>query len=96
GHILFDHNYMTSTHMTDITIGYTVFCNFCIRKYGSVGTTQVKPECYTSNRARLCHNYLIKCDNFHEYNTSEEVQTILKLPILEDKKKCKELNKNDN
>jgi hypothetical protein len=71
-------------------------CNFCIRKHGSLGVTQVKPECYTTNRARLCRNHLLKCSNFQEYNTLEEVQRILALPTSEDKKKDKELNKNNN
>jgi hypothetical protein len=70
-------------------------CNFCIRKYDSLGATQIKPKYYTSNHARLCHNHLTKCSNFHEYNTLEEVQKILKLPIPEDKKKHK-LNKNND
>ena len=71
-------------------------CNFCIRKYGGLGATQVKPDCYTSNRARLCRNHLAKCSNFHEYNTPEEVQKILNLSVPEDKKKRKDLNENND
>lgn len=68
-------------------------CNWCITKHGSLGAAQIKPECYTTNRARLCRSHLAKCPNFRNYNNDEEVQRILALSIPEDnKKKRKELN----
>lgn len=70
-------------------------CNYCIIKHGGIGTAQIKPECYTVNRARLCRAHLAKCPNFHEYMNDEEVQNILNLSVPEDKKKRKELSKDD-
>ncbi|PKK57875.1 hypothetical protein RhiirC2_797250 [Rhizophagus irregularis] len=66
-------------------------CNWCVTKHGGLSAAQVKPECCTSNRARLCRSHLAKCPNFHKYNTEEEIQRILALSVPEDnKKKCKE------
>src|SRR3954469_20226570 len=71
-------------------------CNWCITKHGGLGAAQIKPECYTANRAHLCRSHLKKCLNFHEYNTSEEVQRILALLVPEDnKKKRKNQNSED-
>ena len=67
-------------------------CNWCIAKHGSLGAAQLKSECCTANRARLCRGHLVKCQNFREYNTDEEVQRILALPIPEDTKKRKRIN----
>jgi len=64
-------------------------CNWCITKHGSLAVAQLKPECFTTNRARLCRGHLLKCQNFREYNTEEEVQRILALQIPEDIKKRK-------
>ena|SRR5581483_2719119 len=71
-------------------------CNWCITKHGGLGATQVRPECYTANRARLCRNHLAKCPNFHQDNTPEEVQRILALSVPEDKKKRKIQNEEDD
>ncbi|CAG8753377.1 6951_t:CDS:2, partial [Funneliformis caledonium] len=73
-------------------------CNWCITKHGGLGAAQAKSECYTANRARLYRSHLAKCLNFREYNTNEEVQRILSLPVPEDKKKRKFLSAkfNDN
>ncbi|CAG8637249.1 5218_t:CDS:2, partial [Diversispora eburnea] len=68
------HVYFTLIKNSNNSTNVLAVCNFCIRKYGGLETTQVKPECYTSN----------------------QVQTILKLLIPDDKKKRKELNKNDD
>ena len=38
----------------------------------------------------------MKCPNFREYNTNEEVQTILSLPVPEDKKKRKMPSEEDD
>ena len=71
-------------------------CNWCITKHGGLGAAQIKPECYTANRARLCRSHLAKCPNFREYNTNEEVQRILSLPVPEDKKKRKMPSEEDD
>ncbi|CAB5312113.1 unnamed protein product [Rhizophagus irregularis] len=71
-------------------------CNYCITKHGGIGAAQIKPECYTVNRTRLCRSHLAKCSNFREYVDDDEVQEILALSVPEDnKKKRKELNKDD-
>ncbi|CAI2200130.1 9179_t:CDS:1, partial [Funneliformis geosporum] len=61
-------------------------CNYCITKYGDIRAVQIKPEYYTVNHARLCRNHLAKYPNFCEYVDDEEVQKILALSVLEDKK----------
>jgi hypothetical protein len=71
-------------------------CNWCITKHGGLSAAQIKPECYTSNRANLCRNHLAKCPNFLEYNTSEEVQRILALPVPEDNKKKRKERSEEN
>ncbi|CAB4399288.1 unnamed protein product [Rhizophagus irregularis] len=52
-------------------------CNWCITKHGGLGAAQVKPECYTANRACLCRSHLAKCPNFREYNTKKMMVYIL-------------------
>jgi hypothetical protein len=56
----------------------------------------VKPECCTSNRARLCRNHLAKCPNFKEYKTPEEMERILALPITDDRNKYKKLSEDND
>ncbi|KAF0558080.1 hypothetical protein F8M41_010609 [Gigaspora margarita] len=67
-------------------------CSSCIKKYGTLEETRVRPECVTSNRANLCQNHLSKCANFKEYVSSEEVQRILNLSVPEDDKNKKKEN----
>ncbi|GES96438.1 hypothetical protein GLOIN_2v473602 [Rhizophagus clarus] len=74
----------------------TAICNYCITKHGGIGVAQTKPECFTVNRARLCHNHLAKCPNFREYVNDEEVQKILALSVPEDKKKRKKSSDDDS
>src|SRR5260363_206917 len=64
-------------------------CSSCIKKYGTLEETRVRPECVTSNRANLCRNHLSKCANFKEFVSSEEVQNILNLPVHENEKNKK-------
>ena len=71
-------------------------CNWCIAKHGGLGAAQIKPECCTANRARLCRSHLAKCSNFHEYNTSEEAQRILALSVPEDDKKKRKKQSNED
>jgi hypothetical protein len=48
---------------------------------------KLKPECYTSNKARLCCEHLAKCENFKKDFSEEAVKEILSLLIPEDKVK---------
>jgi hypothetical protein len=61
-------------------------CNSCINNCdGGLEEAKLKPECYTSNKAKLCRAHLTKCENFKKSFSEEEVKRILKLPIPEDK-----------
>ncbi|RIA94426.1 hypothetical protein C1645_734816 [Glomus cerebriforme] len=84
------HNALFISHMTSpITNNSTnalAVCNYCISKHGGLVAAQIKPECYTVNHVRLCHNHLAKYPNFHEYVDDDEVQKILALSVPEDNK----------
>ena len=80
-------NYFTLTNNPNNPTNAIAVCNCCIRKYGGLGIAQLKPECCTVNRARLCRTHLSKCEAFHESYSEEEVKKILALPVPEDKKK---------
>lgn len=61
-------------------------CNSCINNCdGGLEEAKLRPECYTSNKARLCCAHLAKCENFKKTFSEEEVKEILKLPVPEDK-----------
>ncbi|RIA85462.1 hypothetical protein C1645_830775, partial [Glomus cerebriforme] len=61
-------------------------CNNYINNCGGgLEEAQLKPECYTSNKAKLCRARLTKCENFKKSFSEEEVKKILKLPVPEDK-----------
>lgn len=61
-------------------------CKSCIDNCdGGLEAAKLKPECYTSNRARLCRAHLAKCENFKKIYTEEEVRRVLNQPIPEDK-----------
>jgi hypothetical protein len=63
-------------------------CNSCITNCDrGLEEAKLKPEYYTSNKARLCRAYLTKCDNFKKYFSEEEIKKILNLPVPEDKAK---------
>ena len=63
-------------------------CNSCITNCdGGLEEAKLKPECCTSNKARLCRAHLTKCDNFKKYFSEEEIKKILNLPVPEDKAK---------
>ncbi|GBB95910.1 hypothetical protein RclHR1_02640024 [Rhizophagus clarus] len=81
---------------SDTALQEKTICNYCITKHGGIGVAQTKPECFTVNRARLCHNHLAKCPNFREYVNDEEVQKILALSVPEDKKKRKKSSDDDS
>jgi hypothetical protein len=61
-------------------------CNSCISNCdGGLEEAKLKPECYTSNKAKLCRAHLAKCENFKKSFSEEEIKEILKLPVPEDK-----------
>ncbi|CAJ0756125.1 7425_t:CDS:2, partial [Entrophospora sp. SA101] len=47
---------------------------------------QVTSGCFTSNKARLCHNHLANCKNFKLTYTKEEVERILSCSVPGDLK----------
>jgi hypothetical protein len=63
-------------------------CLSCINNCdGGIEEAKLKPECYTSNKARLCRGHLAKCENFKKEFSEEVVKEILSLPVPEDKVK---------
>ena len=65
-------------------------CLSCINNCdGWIEEAKLKPECYTSNKARLYRGHLAKCENFKKEFPEEVVKEILNLPIPEDKVKDK-------
>ena len=46
---------------------------------------QLTSECFTSNKARLCHNHLANCENFKSTYT-KEVEKFLSCSVPEDLK----------
>ncbi|CAG8572020.1 17777_t:CDS:2 [Cetraspora pellucida] len=65
-------NYFTLIKNPNNPTNALAMCNWCIRKYGGLGITQLKPECCTVNRARLCCNHLSKCEAFREESETNE------------------------
>ena len=57
-----------------------------MQKVGGLTIAQVTSECFTSNKARLCHNHLANCENFKLTYTKEEVEKILSRPVPGDLK----------
>ena len=63
-------------------------CLSCINNCdGGIEEAKLKPECYTSNKAKLCHGHLAKCENFKKDFSEEVVKEVLSLPVPEDKVK---------
>jgi hypothetical protein len=63
-------------------------CISCINNCdGGIEEAKLKPECYTSNKARLCRGHLAKCENFKKEFSEEILKEILSLPVPEDKVK---------
>src|SRR3954469_2558599 len=63
-------------------------CISCINNCdGGIEEAKLKPECYTSNKARLCRGHLAKCENFKKEFSEEVIKEILSLPVPEDKVK---------
>jgi len=61
-------------------------CNSYINNCdGGLEEAKLRPECYTSNKAKLCRAHLAKCENFKKTFSEEEIKEILKLPVPEDK-----------
>ncbi len=68
-------------------------CIYCSQNVRGLAIAQAKPKCFTSNKARLCRNYLANCENFKNLYNKEEIAEILFHPVPENfKKKSKNLN----
>jgi hypothetical protein len=68
-------------------------CICCSQNVGGLAIAQVTPECFTSNKARLCRNHLANCENFKNSYSKEEITEILSRSVPEDfKKKSKNCN----
>ncbi|CAH1767451.1 3831_t:CDS:2, partial [Entrophospora sp. SA101] len=57
-----------------------------IEKVRGLAIAQVTSGCFTSNKARLCHNHLANCKNFKLTYTKEEVERILSCSVPGDLK----------
>ncbi|CAG8838698.1 30974_t:CDS:1, partial [Racocetra persica] len=51
-------------------------CLSCIRKY-TLPVALTNPECFISNKAKLCRSYLKDCPNFRAEYSVDEVSEIL-------------------
>ena len=60
-------------------------CICCMQRVGGLAIAQVTSGCFTSNKARLCHNHLANCENFKSTYT-KEVEKFLSCSVPEDLK----------
>jgi hypothetical protein len=61
-------------------------CISCVNNCdGGLEAAKLRPECCTSNKAKLCRAHLAKCENFKNSFSEEEVKKVLSLPVPEDK-----------
>lgn len=68
----------------------------CVRKY-TLPVASTKPECFVSNKAKLCRSHLKNCSNFKAQYSVEEVLKILARSVPEDaKKKSGETDENNS
>lgn len=67
-------------------------CNFCIKEY-TLPVASVKPDCFVSNKAKLCRGHLIKCVNFMQQVEKDERESIISRIVPEDIKKKKKKRK---
>ena len=58
----------------------------CIRKH-TLLIAQINPNCFVSNKAKLCRSHLSKCLNFAEEYNEDEIKEIISRSIPEDEKK---------
>lgn len=61
-------------------------CFSCIRKY-TLSIAITRPDCFVSNKAKLCRAHLKKCSNFEQEYNEDERKEILSRHIPEDEKK---------
>lgn len=61
-------------------------CLSCIRKH-TLPLALTNPECFVSNKAKLCRNHLRKCPNFEAEYSIDEVLEIRARSVPEDTKK---------
>lgn len=61
-------------------------CFSCIRKY-TLSIAITRPDCFVSNKAKLCWAHLKKCSNFEQEYNEDERKEILSRHIPEDEKK---------
>src|SRR5688572_6635996 len=61
-------------------------CWSCIRKY-TLPVAQTRPDCFVSNKAKLCRGHLKKCLNFEQEFNDDERKEILSRHVPEDEKK---------
>lgn len=61
-------------------------CLSCIRKY-TLPVAQTNPDCFVSNKAKLCRSHLKKCLNFEREYNEDERKEILSRRVPEDEKK---------
>ena len=75
-------------------------CWSCIRKH-TLPIAQTRPDCFVSNKAKLCRAHLKKCLNFEQEYNDDERNEILSRCVPEDEKKPSQQTKetsepNDN
>ena len=63
-------------------------CLSCMRKY-TLPVALTNPDCFVSNKAKLCRSHLRDCYNFKAEYKEDEVLEILARPVPEDTKKKK-------
>ncbi|CAG8842698.1 24179_t:CDS:2, partial [Gigaspora margarita] len=64
-------SYFTLTNNSNNPTNAIAVCNYYIRKYDRLEIVQLKPECCTVNRARLCRTHLSKYEAFREAYTND-------------------------
>ncbi|CAG8700513.1 3003_t:CDS:2, partial [Ambispora leptoticha] len=91
------HNFREFFHLVDPEnpkVNKKAVCLSCVRKY-TLPVALTKPECFVSNKAKLCRGHLRNCENFKADYNEDEVLEILLRPIPEDARKKAKVTKND-
>jgi hypothetical protein len=68
-------------------------CKFCIKEY-TLSVASQRPDCFVSNKAKLCRGHLAKCINFASQVSEKEKKEILARKVPEDDKKVIKKTKN--
>ena len=80
------HEFFFLTTLDNPKANKKAVCFSCIRKY-TLPVAITRPDCFISNKAKLCQAHLKKCSNFEQEYGDDERKEILSRYVPEDEKK---------